>query len=138
MNPDVVSLRKPYRPIDQSVVDFYSVTREQKLSALSEEGRETIEEHVRNKCELAAQLIKKGHYEEVANVTSSDHVQAYKLVNNINCRWYIIPNKFVEVVGTPSRATTTDDIVKIEGVAHIISALGFLNIETFEYFEVKK
>jgi len=137
LQPDVVTFRKPYREIDHSVVNFYSITKEQALNSVEVE-RLTVEDHVKNKCELALKLISEGVFKEVATVTCSDHVQAYKLVSNINGRWYTTPNKNIKLAGEASRTTTTDDIIVIEGVPHIISAFGFLNVETSEYFIVKK
>jgi hypothetical protein len=135
---DVKKFRKPYRDIDKTIVNFYGITREEKLNSLSTDGMKTHEEYINEKCALAKKIMNDGIFKAVANISCSDHVKAYKLATNINERWYTVPNKYVEVIGTPIRTTTTDDIIVIEGVAHIISAFGFLNIETQQYFVLKR
>lgn len=129
-------VKAPYRGLDKSLVDYYSVSKMDSMLIVENSNLQTFERYVTDKCTHVKILIEQGLYELVAKVQSKNHIDAFVKATNINKVWYQTKSKDVEVIGYPKRSTGTNDLIEWESKFYLICPLGFIDVEEAIYFKM--
>lgn len=128
-------MRTPYRELDRTIVDFYCLSASHILEVEDEFTSTSPTNYLKEKSAYVEQLVELGSYSPVANVEAKDHIEAFVKTNNINKHWYLYRDKGLEVIGSPTRTTASDDLIAWDGNYYLIGALGFLDIKNAKFVE---
>lgn len=105
------------------------------VSALYEEGID-FESVWLEKCASALELLDKGYYRHVADISVSTAREALSKTHNGLARWYLTNDKSIDVINIPTRETYSYDIFVKDGGRLLHTSTGWLNLDTGEFLSV--
>ncbi len=133
----VKQLRMAFRKPDESILLHYCLNQSH-MDECRSKHKVSINEHYKEKCLLAKKIKKAGGFVKVADVTADHMIDAYIKTTSINQRWFITPSKGVTPLGQSLRSTQSYDLMCWDSEDYLIMPIGYLNIDTGEFFELKR